>query len=52
MQYCSYPGVPARNEQKLVKFEGSYPEKKWAIKELNPDLPSDWSGSRIFNFRI
>ena len=25
-------------------FEGARPEVKWTLKELNPDLPSDWSG--------
>lgn len=26
-----------------VKFEGDVSEHKWAIKDLNPELPSDWS---------
>jgi hypothetical protein len=26
-----------------VVFEGTSSEHKWALKELNPDLPSDWS---------
>ena len=26
-----------------VQFEGERSKHKWAIKDLNPDLPSDWS---------
>jgi hypothetical protein len=26
-----------------VVFEGTLSEHKWALKDLNPDLPSDWS---------
>ncbi|MBK7711855.1 MAG: hypothetical protein IPJ37_13525 [Bacteroidales bacterium] len=41
------------NEQQIrVKFDGSYPEKRWSIKELNPDMPSDWSGSRFITFEF
>lgn len=27
-----------------VTFEGTESEHKWALKELNPELPSDWTG--------
>jgi hypothetical protein len=27
-----------------VVFQGDVSEYKWTLKELNPDLPSDWSG--------
>ena len=27
-----------------VVFEGDQSEHKWALKELNPELPSDWTG--------
>jgi hypothetical protein len=27
-----------------VVFEGASSEHKWGLKELNPELPSDWSG--------
>ena len=30
-----------------VKFEVAITEKKWALKDLNPELPSDWS---LFGF--
>ncbi len=34
----------AREKKDLtVTFEGAISEKKWALKELNPELPSDWS---------
>jgi hypothetical protein len=35
--------VAAAAPQRVV-FEGSESEHKWTLKELNPDLPSDWSG--------
>jgi len=36
----------------LVNFEGKSSETKWAISELNPDLPSDWSSSGFFTFEL
>jgi hypothetical protein len=42
----------ATNNSIRVKFEGIYTEKKWAIKELNPDLPSDWSLSGFLTFEM
>lgn len=32
-----------------VVFEGAESEHKWALKELNPDLPADWTG---YNFLV
>ena len=40
-------GCSSGNEVKIVKFEGPFAEKKWAVIELNPILPADWS---LFNF--
>jgi hypothetical protein len=34
--------------QRIV-FDGPEFEQKWTLKELNPDLPSDWTG---FNFLV
>lgn len=36
-----------------VAFTGKSHEQKWAVKELNPDLPADWSdyGFLTFDFR-
>jgi hypothetical protein len=36
-------GCTVKKEPVVVKFEGKAFEKKWAIKELNPKLPADWS---------
>ena len=33
------------DDVKTVTFEGKSFEKKWAVKDLNPDLPADWSSS-------
>jgi hypothetical protein len=41
-----------KNETIIVKFEGAYSEKKWAIKELNPELPLDWSSFGFLTFEI
>jgi len=38
---CTVDG--AKGEVRRVVFEGALSEHKWALKELNPDLPSDWS---------
>jgi hypothetical protein len=36
----------------LVNFEGETKEQKWAIKELNADLPSDWSSYNYLTFEL
>lgn len=33
----------SKEKTQIVKFEGASAEQKWAIKDLNPDLPFDWS---------
>jgi hypothetical protein len=40
------------NEEKLVKFEGKIAGKTWALKELNRDMPSDWSAFRFLTFEL
>ena len=39
--------VPAAPQH--VVFDGASFEQKWALKDLNPDLPADWTG---YNFLI
>jgi len=41
-----------KNEPIIVKFKGASSEKKWAIKELNPKLPSDWSPFGFLTFEM
>ena len=36
----------------IVNFEGKISEKKWAIRELNPELPSDWSSFGFLTFEL
>jgi hypothetical protein len=45
-------GCTGKTEQKLVKFEGTYPKTKWALNQLNPEIPSDWSSSRFLTFEF
>ena len=45
-------GCTGKEKQKLVKFEGSYTEKKWSIKELNPEITTDWSSSGFLTFEV
>lgn len=42
---CSKP-----DKEKVIKFEGTYPESKWAVRELNRNLPADWSSFRFLTF--
>ena len=35
---------PASAASQRAVFEGPESEYKWALKDLNPDLPSDWTG--------
>lgn len=39
-------------ETKKAVFEGASPEFKWALKDLNPDLPSDWSAYEFLVLEI
>jgi hypothetical protein len=39
-----------KDNTKIVKFEGKTFEKKWATKDLNPDLQSDWSSFDFLTF--
>ena len=39
----SIAGCARQQKSLTVTFEGATSEKKWALKELNPELPSDWS---------
>lgn len=41
-----------KNEPVVMRFEGTFTEKKWAIKELNPKMPSDWSSSGFLTFEF
>jgi hypothetical protein len=41
-----------KEKQILIKFEGTYPEKKWALEELNPEMPSDWSSFRFLTLEF
>jgi hypothetical protein len=36
----------------VVNFEGKMSEKKWAIGELNKELPSDWSSFSFLTFEL
>jgi hypothetical protein len=49
---CSTVGCSRVKIQQVV-FEGVESEHKWALKDLNPDLPSDWSsyGYLVMEFR-
>ncbi len=41
-----------KNESQFVKFEGESYQKKWAITDLNPELPRDWSAYNYLTFEI
>ena len=43
----------SREEKSFIaKFEGEVSEHKWAIKDLNPELPLDWSSYVYLTFDI
>ena len=42
----------SKNESFVAKFKGTVSEKKWAIKELNSDLPADWSSFGFLTFEM
>jgi hypothetical protein len=41
--FLTATGCAPKDNTKIVKFEGKTFEQKWAVRDLNPDLPSDWS---------
>jgi hypothetical protein len=45
-------GCYGRTEPKVIKFEGKYQEKKWPLKELNREMPSDWSSASFLTFEF
>jgi hypothetical protein len=45
-------GCSSRDKIKIVKFEESSFEQKWAIKDLDPGLPSDWSSFGFLTFDL
>ena len=45
-------GCSVKEKQKIIKFEGSHSEKKWAIKDLNSEMPSDWSALRFLTLEF
>ena len=45
-------GALAQAETKHVVFDAAGAEQKWALKELNPDLPADWSGYKFLVLEV
>ena len=41
-----------KDETHLVQFKGESFQKSWAIADLNPELPSDWSSFEYLTFEI
>lgn len=40
----------SRKDTFVVKFEGTISDKKWALSELTPELPADWSPFKYLTF--
>ena len=38
--------------KEIVKFEGKSPEKKWSVKELNAEIPQNWSSFQYLTFEL
>jgi hypothetical protein len=45
-------GCTSQTEPVIIKFEGKTSEKKWAIKDLNHELPADWSSFGFLTFEL
>lgn len=45
-------GCASKDNARFVQFAGKTSEQKWAIKDLNPDLPSDWSSFEFLSFEL
>jgi hypothetical protein len=44
------PACTSRDETIKVTFEGVNSQHKWALSDLNPDLPADWSSYEYLTF--
>jgi hypothetical protein len=49
LQLCSCSVKP---DKALVRFEGTFSEKKWALSDLNPKIPSDWTPYNFLTFEF
>jgi hypothetical protein len=47
-----FAGYATGTEPVVVKFEGKTGVKKWGIKDLNPDLPANWSTYGYLTFEL
>ncbi len=45
-------GCAPRQDSWQIKFEGTRSERKWPIKELSSDLPSDWSPFKYMTLEL
>jgi hypothetical protein len=45
-------GCSGNDETFTVNFNGELSEMKWAVADLNPDLPSDWSSYEYLTFEL
>lgn len=45
-------GCNAKQESYNVNFEGKTSETKWAVSELNREIPPDWSSSEFLTFEL
>jgi hypothetical protein len=50
--FVALRGISADVEPKRARFDGSKSEFKWTLKELNPDLPSDWSPYQFLTLEL
>lgn len=47
-----FAACSTEDETHLVQFEGESFQKNWAITDLNPDIPSDWSSYKYLTIEI
>ncbi|MDR2773513.1 MAG: hypothetical protein LBC19_02015 [Tannerella sp.] len=49
---CFFTTCKVEQKSHIVRFEGEFSRYKWAIRDLNPDLPSDWSPYKYLTLEI
>jgi hypothetical protein len=50
--FLLFTACTGKEKPVIVKFEGASTEKKWAIKDLNSELPADWSSFGFLTFEM
>ena len=50
--FLLFTACSEKNNPAIVKFDGTSAKQTWAIEDLNPEIPSDWSSFGFLTFEM